>query len=144
MLRQRGVVVVRHHFIKLFGRLPSINNLKVFGCSTNIHLSSEQESWKLASTSRPGIIFGSEIGLYGIWNILQDQMVAAKNVIFEESVLHSRKDNVNDSHLSNVSHSSHEEAKSNGPYIDIELEDESSLERLAEVSVRMSDEREDL
>lgn len=81
-------------------------------------------------------MFGFENGSYGIWDILKDQVVATKDVIFDESVLPARKDNMDISHLSNVLDWSHEECKSSGPSIDIDLEHESSVERSADGSVR--------
>lgn len=52
-----------------------------------------------------------ENGLYRLWVISHNQLVATKHVIFNESVLPAPNDNIGVGHPGNALNSSHEEDK---------------------------------
>lgn len=96
-------------FESLFGRLPNIKKLRVFGCSAHYHIPEERRSWKLGSRSHSGIMMGLENGLYRIWDIEQERLVGTKHVIFEENSFPYQKyaaaapTNANDANGSEIS-----------------------------------------
>jgi hypothetical protein len=68
-----------------YGRKPSVDHLRTFGCVTHVKTVAGHTN-KLADRSTPMVIIGSEAGTkaYRAYNLVNKKLVVTREVLFEE------------------------------------------------------------
>lgn len=67
-----------------YGFKPNLSKIKVFGCTSYVHIPVEDRQGKLDPRSQKMYLVGYTDNGYRLWNPVQRQIISARNVIFDE------------------------------------------------------------
>lgn len=64
---------------------PNLNKIKIFGCTSYVHIPAEDRKGKLDSRSQKMFLVGYTDNGYRLWNSKDQNIISARNVVFDET-----------------------------------------------------------
>lgn len=88
-----------------YGFAPNLSKIRIFGCTAYVHVGKEERNSKLDPRSKKMYLMGYAENGYRLWNPEKEQIITARNIIFDER----KKDKL--VHIQNIIESKEEKVK---------------------------------